>query len=793
MTLIYLSCAWLAGIFLGSHFSLPPASLLMGLIPLPLLFLTRYRKRAVLASLCLIALASGAIYFRASLPVVDESHLRFYNDHGIVEIRGLLDSDPELRDQTARLRLSAREINLDGKWRKISGTALLTVPRYPAYSYGDVVRIKGRLETPPQLDDFDYTGYLARQGIYSTMFYPEIDILDGGQGFKPLVWVYSLRNRLSQTLAEVLPEPQASLAQGIVLGIRGNIPATVNDDFIRTGTAHLLAVSGINLSIVAGMLPGLGIWLFGKRHYIYIWLALSAIWLYALLTGMQPPVLRAVIMASLFLTAELLGRQRNAIIALLLAAAIMVGISPQVLWDASFQMSFMAMAGLIFIFPPIQTLGRKVVSARLSKDGVAVSMANFVIDSFSVSLGAVLAVWPLVAYYFGIISWAGPAATFFAMVPVPGIIITGTLAGVMGIIYLPLGQAIAWLAWLFLSYTLLVVRVFTAIPSVEQASIDAKLILIYYSVLALVIWLASNRKKLANLIPEAVNFISGLPKKWVTPPLLALAVLVSAAAATMPDDDLHINFLNVGQGDAILIQRGSQQVLIDGGPSPQAIALELSRKMPFWDRTIDLIVSTHPHADHIMGLVEVLNRYRVNQVLYIDLEYDSPLYNEWLSLIEEKNIKYTLARGGEQITLGGVVIDVLSNPMLPLSDTEPDIDDINVILRLEMGKVSFLLTADITEEAEFELIKHRAGLDSTVLKVAHHGANTATSPEFLAVVNPTVAVISVGKDNTFGHPGDEVISRLTEKLGEGHIYRTDENGTIEFTTDGERLWVRTER
>ncbi len=805
MSLIYLSCAWVAGIFLGfilleSEFNLPLAFISIGLIPLPLLFLARqHRKLIVLTSLCLIIFLSGAFRFQSSLPPDDESCLQFYNDRGTVEVKGLLDRDPEIRDKTTRLRLSAGEIKLSGKWQKVSGTTLLFVPRYPVYSYGDVLQVRGELETPLQFDDFDYEKYLAHQEIYSIMFYPEIEILETGKGSKPLEWIYSLRNRLSQTLAEVLPEPPASLAQGIILGMRGNIPSSVKANFIHTGTAHLLAISGLHLSIVAGILLSLGIWLFGRKGYIYIWLALGAIWLYALLTGMHPPVLRAAIMASLFLTAELLGRQRSAITALVFAAAIMVGISPQVLWTASFQMSFTAMAGLIFIFPLIQSLGRKAVNAVLGESGAAVSAANFITDSFSVSLGAIIAVWSLIAHYFGIISWVAPLATFVALPALPGIILAGTLAGVLGLIVLPVAQVIAWLAWLFASYMLLVVKVFADISPVAEGPVDTRLIWVYYSALALVIWLINNRKKLVKLMPEAANFVSNLPKKWVIPPLLVVAILVSVTAATMPDDNLHVSFLDVGQGDAILIQRGSQQILVDGGPSPQAIALALGRKMPFWDRTIELVVLTHPSADHVTGLVEVLQRYKVRQVLYPDLEFESDIYDEWLRLLQEKDINCTIAQAGQQIDFGTeVVIDVLNPQTPPLTDTESDIDNNGVVLRLKMGEVSFLLTADIMWEAEFELITHRASLTSTVLKVDHHGSSTSTTTEFLAVVNPRLAVISIGEDNPFGHPSGEVVDRLKQKLGQENIYLTydktnDKHATIELITDGEKLWVKVGR
>ncbi len=814
MLLIYLSCAWVAGIFLGARLveaelELPLALILTGLIPLPLLFFLRQqRKIIILIGVCLAALFGGAFYFPSSLPADDETHLRFYNDQGTAQIKGIVSTYPEVRDKTTHLRLSAKEIKIDNEWQEVSGTALLFMPRYPAYDYGDVLQVTGKLKKPSQLDDFDYPEYLAQQGIYSTMLYPETETLDKGKGVKPLEWIYSLRNRLSGIMAEVLPEPQASLAQGIVLGIRTTIPASIKANMSHTGTAHLLAISGLHLSIVAGILIAIGLWLFGRRHYIYIWLALGTIWLYALLTGMHPPIVRGAIMASLFLTAELLGRQRSAITALTFAAAIMIGITPQILWTASFQLSFLAMTGLILLTPLLIALGRKAVSITLGEDRTAASIAKVITDSFSVTLGAIIAVWPVIAYYFGIISLVGPLATLLALPALPGIIITGALAGILGLIALSAAQAVGWLAWLFLSYLLLIVDGFAVLPfsSVEVSSVDTALIWTYYLVVGLAIWLSTNRKKLTDLIPEITvqlksrinqssDLISRLPKKWAIPPLLAAAILVSFTAASMPDDNLHVSFLDVGNGDAILIQTPAHQdILIDGGPSPQAIALELGDKMPFWDRTIDLLVLTHPHADHLAGLVEVLRRYHVKQVLSPNLNHDSPLYGEWLNLIKEKGIEYTVARVGQQIDLGkGVILKVLNPQISLLTDTGSDIDNNGVVLQLSMGDVSFLFTADTGQEAEFELISHRVKLTSTVLKVGHHGSDTSTSQEFLAVVNPHLAVISVSADNKFGHPSDEVMARLKKKLSSENIYRTDEHGTIEFTTNGKRLWVEVKK
>jgi len=285
------------------------------------------------------------------------------------------------------------------------------------------------------------------------------------------------------------------------------------------------------------------------------------------------------------------------------------------------------------------------------------------------------------------------------------------------------------------------------------------------------------------------------PKKWLVPALLLIAILVWLVVLTMPDDRLHVTFLDVGQGDAILIQTPNHQnILIDGGPDPQKINLELSKKLSFWDRTIDLVISTQPQADHVTGLVEVLQRYKVKQVLESGVPYDSYIYQEWLNVIKDKQIKREIASAGQEIDLGnGTKLEVLNPPAKLFQGTSHDVDNNGVVLRLNWGRVSFLFTADIRDEAEFELVSQRANLKSTVLKVAHHGSKTSTSSQFLAAVDPEIAVISVGANNTFGHPDSEMIERLINRLGEENVYRTDGNGTIEFITDGERLWVRTQR
>ena len=796
MLLIYLSCAWITGILLGTKLSIHPLWLVISLLPLPFIFFFRQRKKLLITiTLLFLALLGGIIRYQSNQPIAEgENYVQYYNDKTAVELKGVVSQAPDVRDKSTHIYLSHIAINSVDGWKSLDGQVLLFVPRYPLYNYGDELLVNGKLETPQPIDDFDYPGYLANQGIYSTMLSPKIEVTATGKGFRPLAWVYSLRNRLSEAMAATLPEPQASLAQGMILGIRGNITPALQDSFIRSGTTHILVISGSQFNIVAGILVATGIWLFGKRRYFYVWLALAAIWIYALLTGMSPPVIRSAIMVSLFLIADLLGRQRSAIIVLGFAAAVMAAITPRILRDVSFQLTFLSTIGMVFVAPRLQSWGNNLIAAKLGEEGWLVKMMNWISDSLFVTLGVTIVIWPVLAYYFGVFSIVSPLATLLVLPALPYLLFSGTVAAVVGVFILPLGQVIGWLAWLSASYMLVIINGFANIPlsSVKIGAINPTWLWAYFIVLAVILWLTSHRKRVAEVINRISISLTKIPKKWIISPLLVAALLTTLLAINMPDDKLHVSFLDVGQGDAILIQTPNHQdILVDGGPSAQAISGELSQHLPFWDKTIELVVLTHPHLDHLAGLLEVLQRYKVQQVLYLDTDYQTPPEQEWLTLIRDKGVKATLAKAGQVINLGmgATSIEVIN----PVPDSSVQAMDNGVVLRLSDGKVSFLLTSDISAEAELDLITRRADLGSTVLKVAHHGSDTSSSTAFLAVVDPQLAVISVGADNTFGHPGRETMARLTDAVGLDKIYRTDKNGTVECITDGGKLWVKTER
>ncbi|PIW40621.1 MAG: hypothetical protein COW22_00645 [Chloroflexi bacterium CG15_BIG_FIL_POST_REV_8_21_14_020_46_15] len=242
-----------------------------------------------------------------------------------------------------------------------------------------------------------------------------------------------------------------------------------------------------------------------------MWLTLIAIWIYALLTGMHPPVIRATMMGSLFLLAEYLGRQRSAITALAFAAAAMVGIQPQILWSASFQLSFMAMLGLILFYPYFQSWGRKGIAKVFEYRDKAIAIGNVFVDGFTLTLAAIIAVWPLIAYYFGIVSLVGVPATFLSLPALPAIIVASALVAFVGLFAVFASQILGWVAWLFLSYLLLVVQGFDALPfsSFQISSIPVWLVWTYYIMLAIVVAWLNHRKQLTDISPRLASEAKG--------------------------------------------------------------------------------------------------------------------------------------------------------------------------------------------------------------------------------------------------------------------------------------------
>ena len=812
MVLLSLAAAFLLGVYLGAGLE-PPASALWlfalgsGLSADLLASLRRTPLPAVLALLFVL----GAI--RADVVGgEDRPELSVYHGRGVVSLEGVVSEYPHTTAKATQFRFSADKIGLNEDRAETSGEGMVTLgasgrpvsPRdRPYVRYGDRLFLEGSLEAPRTLEGFDYPSYLARQGIRSTMSFPEAALLDEGLGNPLLRQVHSFRSSMADSLSKTVPEPQAALGQALLLGLRDDQPEDVVEQFRATGTSHLLAVSGLHVGILMATSLAVSQRILGRRRQLYLAAPLALVWLYALTAGMSPSVTRAAIMGSVYLAAYALGRPRSVLPALGLAAAVMVALNPNVLWSVSFQLSFAAMAGIALMAEPLAQRLQAPLEARLGRAGNPLPGLRAVALIVAMTLAATVATLPLVAFYFQRVSLVGIPATVLSLPVLPMVLLTQSAAGAVGLASTTLAQPLEWIAWLPSAYLTSVVGLVARAPGayVETGQTGPLLVWGYFG--ALLGWYARDEIRrwwggwVASIAsPTRLPFLHepAVPR-WVLIPVVLAAVLLWAAALTTPDGRLHVTFADVGQGDAAFITTpGGQQVLVDGGPGPLGAVRLLGSKMPFRDRTIDMVVLTHPHSDHAGGLAEVLHRYDVANVLEREVTHDSSSYLAWRQSVLEESAEVTHASAGQLIALdGGVLIRVIGPPARLLRGTSSDIDNASVVLRLEYGDVSFLLTADTFHEGEAALVGSGVPLHSNVLKVAHHGSRSSTSPEFLAQVSPVAAVISAGEDNRFGHPHPETVDALLRYVDRELVFLTQERGSIEFVTDGRRLEVKTDR
>lgn len=286
-----------------------------------------------------------------------------------------------------------------------------------------------------------------------------------------------------------------------------------------------------------------------------------------------------------------------------------------------------------------------------------------------------------------------------------------------------------------------------------------------------------------NYLKRNLQFIIGV--------LAVIAVVVAVGMQTRPEasGDLKVYFLDVGQGDASYIKTPSgEDILIDGGPGSQVLD-ELGRVMDFGDREINLVILTHPHADHLTGLVEVIERYKVREVWETGVEYSSATYDAWKNEISSRQIPKKEVRAGDEKTFAETKISIFY-PLSPLSGQKiNNLNNASIINRLDYKKFSVLFLGDAEREVQLKIASQMKL--ATVLKVGHHGSRNGTVGEMLEVVRPALAVISAGKDNTYGHPHTEAVNLL--KSYAVRIFRTDQNGRVEIDSDGEGYTVKSSR
>lgn len=709
-----------------------------------------------------------------------------------VTVTGFIDSYPLVADVKQEMVVSAGTIEVDGAPQPVSGKVRLTTGIHDRYLYGQPVRVTGRLVTPPEFDSFSYRDYLTRKGIHSLFYSARIDVLDEpAQGNPLLAALYAARQRGELFLNRALPEPYAALGNGMILGIEAGIPDDLYDQFNATGTSHVIVISGSNVALIAGVIMALMVRVVGGKRAV--WFTVAGIACYALLVGGDAAVMRAAVMGSLAVIATGLHRRSTGLVSLGAACALMTLLNPLALWDVGLQLSSAATAGLMLVAPGMIAGFRRFLAGlhmeRVSRGPVG----SFFEESVMVTLAANVTTLPLVVYYFGRLSIVSLLTNILILPAQPPIMLAGSGGVVAGMAGLEaIGQAILALPWLCLAWTVAIVQWTASLPgaSLEIAGFGLPAMLTAYAAIAMV----KERSRLQRL---GDRFRAWAAHDWwqrlISPAavsgLALTTILAWSAGSALPDGRLHLWFLDVGQGDGILIQTPSgRQVLIDGGASPEALFSEVGAVMPFWDRTIDLLLLTHPDGDHMAAQAEIPARYQVTQAIHTAHAAQHPDETLWRKRMAAGNVAVTTMAAGNWIDLGdGVALWILSPAADGYSGDDADNEN-SLVTKLVYGDFSALLTGDAGLASERRLLDGGAPLHATVLKLGHHGSRSGSSPAFVDAVAPSFAVIQVGRDNDYGHPHPEVL----ERLGAATVLRNDLHGRIHLQSDGQLLWVERE-
>lgn len=482
--IFFYSCLFfILGVGVGSYLSLPLwAAFGVFLAGCGFLFFGWPKKIFVIAGLAGIFLFLGMLRFEAGTPPRGENQISFYNGQEETFV-GVVAAEPDTRDNGVKLKVKSEKFKVGDGWYEVHGNVLVNAKLYPVFHYGDELEVQCLLREPEPIQEFAYDKYLAKENIYSLCYWPDIKLLKTGRGNKIMAGILFVKEKLVATVNRILPEPQAAFLGGLLYGAKRGIPEGLMEKFNATGTTHIVAISGYNITILAVLLLQItkGIGLGRKKSF---WIALFGILFFVILTGAAASVVRAALMGFLVLLATQVGRISKITNALLFAAAAMLVFNPKILaFDVGFQLSFAATVGLVFLSPIFEKYFIKLPSIFGVK------------ETFTTTLSAIVLTLPLILYNFGRISFVAPLANILILPVIPLAMAVGSLAVLGGIIYFGLGQVTAWFAWLVLSYIIKAVEFLAAISwaSGEAGKIHWIFLLIFYLLIGWFIWWKSYR------------------------------------------------------------------------------------------------------------------------------------------------------------------------------------------------------------------------------------------------------------------------------------------------------------
>ncbi len=669
--------------------------------------------------------------------------------------------------------------------------------------------------------------------------------------FVPLSWVYVKRASLIESIQKQFDPSSAGVLIASMLGDQYFLDRETADIFREGGTFHVLVISGLHITFIGGLILLLARQ-FTRRRKLQAIVAVASLWLYGIAVGGEPPVLRACVMFTVLMFGYVLYRTSSLLNALGASALVLLVWRPSDLFDPSFQLTFLSMTAIVAFglplvekvkaigtwtptsarpFPPnvpnwlrrfCETMywreaawnierDRQIWSARLIKtpysgrlDEVGIRrIITFIFEGLIISIAVQIWLFPLLVYYFHRVSvasillnlWVGAVLTAESIAA----LVTVTLGSLTSILAIPFKTLTEVLNWLLVSVPSVITDSHWTSFRVPIYSGPFRLIYFLYFVPVIIAsWLmvrwdpftVQKRKQTLGGVVAALLIV-----------MLSSVILLHPFSVKAPDGKLHVDFLDVGQGDAALITfPNGETMLVDGGgrqsyndeaetefePDVPRIGESVVSEV-LWERglsRIDHIVATHADADHIQGLVDVSKNFSIGSGYFGVLQADPDL-NQLLSVWNQKQVPTTRVASGDRFNIGGVWIEVLNPPLGTMNSVSAN--NGSVVLRVIFGETEILLTGDIERVAEEAILAQRLSLESDVVKVPHHGSRTSSTEGFVRAVSPALAIISVGRRSTFGHPHKEVVEGWS--ASGANVMTTGERGMISISTDGKKVSV----
>ena len=666
--------------------------------------------------------------------------------------------------------------------------------KIPNVKIGNIIKVRGKLrqfEEAANKGNFDSRKYYLSLGFYGKIEAGTIEIINSDySGIRQ--GLYELRMEIIERLEKLCSDNNGifsiinnknGIIGAIILGDKTDIDSDIKELYSVSGIAHILAISGLHISFI-----GMAIYRLLRRRFRFLFSAavsIPVVLSFGIMSGFGISTIRAIIMFILKIIGEVLGRKYDAITAISLAGLVLLVQNPFVVCNSGFQMSFGAIIAIVLILPIVEEI--------LNTD-------NKIIKAISANFTISLVMNPILAWNY----YELPTFSFLlniVVVPLMSVVIVSSIAGIFcSCIMFGFGKVVIFPSCGILELYTFLCNIInkSSVASIVVGQPKVTIIIVYYAILLVVLFGLKNirtkytrAEKERNIIKKETGLV--LEKKAkkerrikgqnVKLRLACIVgfLLLNCLIYYIPNQGFYITFINVGQGDGILIHGDNgTKVMVDGGSTSEKQVAK-NCIVPYLKAegigTIDYSIITHTDKDHISGILEILennnsNRIRIKNLVMPDINMKDDTYNELIEKAKLKKINVLYIKKGDTLSLGKTKIKCIYPET---TTTASDKNDYCTVLSVKNKTSKILLTGDISKEIE-EKIKDDIEENYTVLKVAHHGSNYSSSEKFLKKVNPKYSIISVGKNNSYGHPGNETMERL-RKQG-GVIYRTDEKGGI---------------